>query len=222
MLTRRNSASPAWPVLQRGLDPGAACIGGYYLASPINRNPRSMQTEVKEIPQYAIVASVQLPGVSDVEFEASLTELRELAKTLGFTVIRTFTQKRNGFDSTAYLGVGKRAEIRHFVSGAPDDDAESDRTPLNPLYRLPLAEAASDEAMVSPHPVDVLFVDHEISPSQARNLEKEAGCQVMDRTMVILEIFHRNARSPAARAGRRTRASPAWRWSATPTPASPP
>jgi GTP-binding protein HflX len=54
--------------------------------------------------------------------------------------------------------------------------------------------------MVSPEPIDVIFVDHEISPSQARNLENEVGCQVMDRTMVILEIFHRNARSPAARA----------------------
>ena len=159
-----------------------------------------MQTEAKEKPQYAIVASVQLPSVSDVEFEASLTELRELAKTLGFAVIRTFTQKRSGFDSTAYMGGGKREEIRHFVSGAPDDETEADRGQLNPLYRLPLAETANDEPMVSPHPVDVLFVDHEISPSQARNLEKEVGCQVMDRTMVILEIFHRNARSPAARA----------------------
>jgi GTP-binding protein HflX len=159
-----------------------------------------MQNEAKEKPQYAVVASVQLPSVSDVEFEASLAELRELAKTLGFTVIRTFTQKRNGFDSTAYLGVGKREEIRHFVSGAAGDETEPDRGQLNPLYRLPLAEAANDEAMVSPHPIDVLFVDHEISPSQARHLENEVGCQVMDRTMVILEIFHRNARSPAARA----------------------
>jgi GTP-binding protein HflX len=50
------------------------------------------------------------------------------------------------------------------------------------------------------HPVEMIFVDHEISPSQARNLEVETGCEVMDRTMVILEIFHRNARSRAARA----------------------
>jgi GTP-binding protein HflX len=48
--------------------------------------------------------------------------------------------------------------------------------------------------------IEVIFVDHEISPSQARNLEIETGCDVMDRTMVILEIFHRNARSRAARA----------------------
>jgi GTP-binding protein HflX len=158
-----------------------------------------MQSEVKEKPQYAVVASVQLPGVSDVEFEASLTELRELAKTLGFTVTRTFTQKRSGFDSTAYLGVGKRQEIRHFVSGEAASETEPDHAPQNPLHRLStLVEGLDDE--VSPHLIDVVFVDHEISPSQARHLENEVGCQVMDRTMVILEIFHRNARSPAARA----------------------
>ena len=138
--------------------------------------------------QYAIVAAVQLSTVSDEEFAASLTELRELAKTLGFKVTRTFMQKRSGFDSTAYLGGGKRAEIRRFVQGVDDEYASADVLP------------PGDEESVSPVPIDVLFVDHEISPSQARNLENEVGCQVMDRTMVILEIFHRNARSPAARA----------------------
>ncbi|MDP1755834.1 MAG: GTPase HflX, partial [Pseudohongiella sp.] len=155
--------------------------------------------EVKEKPQYAVVAAVQLPGVSDVEFEASLTELRELAKTLGFTVTRTFTQKRSGFDSTAYLGVGKRQEIHRFVSGGPGDETASAPEPQNPLHRLStFVEGLDDD--VSPVPIEVVFVDHEISPSQARHLENEVGCQVMDRTMVILEIFHRNARSPAARA----------------------
>jgi GTP-binding protein HflX len=47
---------------------------------------------------------------------------------------------------------------------------------------------------------DLVLVDHEISPSQARNLEKETGGDVLDRTAVILEIFHRHARSRAARA----------------------
>ena len=48
-----------------------------------------MQTEADEKPRYAVVAAVQLPNVSDVEFEASLAELRDLAKTarrLGRTV----------------------------------------------------------------------------------------------------------------------------------------
>jgi GTP-binding protein HflX len=129
-----------------------------------------MQREVNEKPVYAIAAAVQLPNVSDIEFEASLSELRELAKTLGFTVVRTFIQKRSGFDTTAYLGVGKRQEIHHYVNHEADREIEA------------------------------ILVDHEISPSQARNLEKEVGCEVMDRTMVILEIFHRNARSRAAKA----------------------
>ena len=115
----------------------------------------------------AIVAAVQLPGASDVEFEASLTELRQLAKTLGFEVVGTFTQKRASFDSAGYLGAGKRKALHEQV----------------------LLERAH-----------LVLVDHEISPSQSHSLEKEAGCEVMDRTMVILEIFHRHARSRAARA----------------------
>jgi GTP-binding protein HflX len=144
-----------------------------------------MQREVKEKPRYAVVAAVQLPSVTDMEFEASLSELRELAKTLGFEIVRTFIQKRSSFDTTAYLGVGKRQEIHHFVN-----------------HEAEYAELAdsSQGANENVCEIDAILVDHEISPSQARNLEKEVGCEVMDRTMVILEIFHNNARSRAARA----------------------
>jgi 50S ribosomal subunit-associated GTPase HflX len=38
-------------------------------------------------PPRAIVAAGQLSSVSDAEFDASLTELRQLAKTLGFQVV---------------------------------------------------------------------------------------------------------------------------------------
>ena len=142
-----------------------------------------MQKEVKEPSKYAIVAAVQLPNVSDIEFEASLTELRELAKTLGYVVVRTFMQKRTSFDTTAYLGVGKRQEIRDFV-----------------INETEAGEYDEINANADARRIDAILVDHEISPSQARNLELEVGCEVMDRTMVILEIFHRNARSRAAKA----------------------
>ncbi|HSH87217.1 MAG TPA: GTPase HflX [Methylophilus sp.] len=140
-----------------------------------------MQSEVKEPIRYAVVAAVQLPNVSDIEFEASLSELRELAKTLGYQIVNTFVQKRSSFDTTGYLGIGKREEIRDYVS---IESAEDESQSLD--AQLPTIEA--------------VLVDHEISPAQARNLEIEVGCEVMDRTMVILEIFHRNARSRAARA----------------------
>ncbi len=44
-----------------------------------------------------------------------------------------------------------------------------------------------------------MIVDHEISPSQARNLERATGADVLDRTGVIVEIFHRHARSREAK-----------------------
>src|SRR3954470_18081899 len=79
-----------------------------------------MIRETVRKPKRAIVAAVQKPGVSDAEFEASLTELRQLGKTLGFEVVATFTQKRAGFDSSAYFGTGKRVELKAAVeeSGA--------------------------------------------------------------------------------------------------------
>ena len=140
-----------------------------------------MSREIEGQPKCAVVASVQLPGASDKEFEASLSELSELAKTLGYQIIRTFTQKRSSFDTKAYLGAGKRREISNFINNASD---KSEITAINPN---------------NPE-IDVVLIDHEISPSQARNLENEIGCGVMDRTMIILEIFHRNAKSRAARA----------------------
>ena len=144
-----------------------------------------MPSEQPDHPLQAIVAAVQLPQVSDAEFESSLTELRELAKTLGYKVVQTFVQKRASFDTAAYLGTGKREEIREYVesqAGTAPDDAPGHATD------------------VQADGIEVLLIDHEISPSQARNLEKAVGCDVMDRTMVILEIFHRNARSRAAKA----------------------
>jgi GTPase len=47
--------------------------------------------------------------------------------------------------------------------------------------------------------VTTVIVDHEITPSQARNLERATGTTVIDRTGVIVDIFHRHARSREAR-----------------------
>ncbi len=46
---------------------------------------------------------------------------------------------------------------------------------------------------------EFVIVDHELSPNQARNLERATGAQVLDRTGVIVEIFHRHAHSREAR-----------------------
>ena len=175
-----------------------------------------MSKAVKVASKRAVIAAVQLTGVSDLEFESSLDELRELAKTLGFEVIAVFTQKRSSFDSTAYLGVGKREEMRRFVQGETETVAPAEESPAPSAVEKDLdkrsekriarhgavaaREAAKALAESDSRRAAFVLVDHDISPSQARNLENEIGCDVLDRTMVILEIFHRHARSNAARA----------------------
>jgi GTP-binding protein HflX len=44
-----------------------------------------------------------------------------------------------------------------------------------------------------------VLVDHDLTPTQARNLERATGVEVLDRTAVILAIFQRHARSREAR-----------------------
>lgn len=46
---------------------------------------------------------------------------------------------------------------------------------------------------------NVVVVDHELTPRMQRNLERATGAEVLDRTHVIVEIFHRHARSREAR-----------------------
>ncbi len=135
----------------------------------------------RKSPRRALIVAVQLDTVSDVEFQSSLAELGDLAKTLGMEVVGQFTQKRSSFDSTAYVGVGKRDEIRQFLEGQQG------------------APFSQDNPLETNEQVEFILVDHEISPSQALNLENEVDCEVMDRTVVILEIFHRNASSHASR-----------------------
>jgi GTP-binding protein HflX len=53
-----------------------------------------MQTEVKDKPRYAIVAAVQLPSVTDLEFGSLVRDLQPLD-----VVVKTFVQKRMGFDN---------------------------------------------------------------------------------------------------------------------------
>ena len=49
------------------------------------------------------------------------------------------------------------------------------------------------------HPVDVVIFDDELSPRQLRNIEKELGVRIMDRTILILEIFLQRAQTSYAK-----------------------
>jgi GTPase len=46
---------------------------------------------------------------------------------------------------------------------------------------------------------DTVIFDHELTPTQQRNLEKAIGCKILDRTQLILDIFASRARTREGR-----------------------
>ncbi len=77
-----------------------------------------------------------------------------------------------------------------------DDDGEDDPVAkAGAATKTPVATFSNPTGATA----GLVVVDHEITPSQARNLERATGATVMDRTGVIVEIFHRHAHSREAK-----------------------
>ncbi|MBP5454411.1 MAG: GTPase HflX, partial [Lachnospiraceae bacterium] len=106
-----------------------------------------------------ITEKVILVGIDSNEGfdeEASLEELKLLAKTAGAETLATIIQARENVHPTTYIGKGKILEVK--------------------------------EAIDNLGATGVIF-DDELTPSQMNNLSKELDTKVMDRTVLILDIF---------------------------------
>ena len=161
--------------------------------------------ETKQPTPRAILVGVQMEGVDDAAQDASFKELGRLVSTLGYEVAGTLVQKRGGIGGLTVLGKGKLAELAAITGGTGVVGGWT--APVKSKARIrfeaadtsePDEEAEAEEAEDLPRP-EYVIVDHEISPSQARNLENATGAKVLDRTGVIVEIFHRHARSREAK-----------------------
>lgn len=161
--------------------------------------PRSLRAGARP---RAVVVGVQLPDVTERELEASLVELERLGKTLGLEPVARVTQKRSGLAPVAVLGEGKLKELAALTGGtgvvpssAPKKKRKIDRADDDEEDE----PEESGEAAGGSGDVAVVLVDHDLSPSQARNLERATGAEVLDRSSVILAIFQRHARTREAR-----------------------
>lgn len=52
---------------------------------------------------------------------------------------------------------------------------------------------------VKSHEVDMVIFDDDLSPSQVRNLEKKLECKILDRSLLILNIFSKRAQTAQAK-----------------------
>ena len=151
----------------------------------------------------AVLVAVKLPETNEADFRASLVELERLVKTLGYEVVERITQTRDSLSPAAVIGEGKLEQLAKLTGGTgetrfkppttgarPEADADADADDLGS------GDSGSEPEKA---PIALIAVDHEISPSQLRNLERATGVSTLDRTGVIIEIFHRHARSREAR-----------------------
>ena len=146
----------------------------------------------------AVLVGVQLSGVTDAEHRSSLKELKRLCETLGFEVVGEVTQKRMGLGAATLLGQGKLVELAAWTGG-------TGVVSKGPPGKKKATEEEEDETEPPPAPTGepratVVVIDHELSPRQLRNIDgATSAAEVLDRTGVIIEIFHRHASSRPAR-----------------------
>ena len=158
--------------------------------------------ETKTATPLAVLVGIQRPDVTDIAHEASLEELGRLVKTLGYEVVGTVSQKREGTGAGLLLGSGKLAELAALTGGT--GVVGSMAAPRKSKARQRFEGAADIAGPVQSDPdatrkPEFVIVDHELSPSQIRNLERATGAQVLDRTGVIVEIFNRHANTREAK-----------------------
>jgi GTP-binding protein HflX len=153
----------------------------------------------------AILVGIQIAGVDDVAHAASIEELGRLVRTLGYEVVGVISQKREEIDGGTVLGKGRLEELAAITGGTGVVGPRSFQLKSKARERFERSdEKKRNDRRIeldpeAPSKPGFVIVDHEISPRQARNLERATGAQVLDRTGVIVEIFHRHALSRAAK-----------------------
>jgi GTPase len=142
----------------------------------------------------AVLVAVRLPDTDMATSDASLDELERLVTTLGYTVTARVVQARPSLAAAAVIGEGKLQELAQLTGGTGSTH------PVLPLAQREKQDTDEREARNTPDPpIALVAVDHDISPSQLRNLERACGVPVLDRSGTIIEIFHRHARSREAK-----------------------
>jgi GTP-binding protein HflX len=147
--------------------------------------------------------------VTDDEQQSSLAELERLAKTLGLEPVGRVVQKRAKLAPGVVLGAGKLKELATWTGGSGEVEAyrkpgtrtedDQDENADEDEDEDEQEDETAGESIEPAHRAQVVVVDHDLSPTQQHNLELATGVDVHDRTSVILEIFHRHARTREAK-----------------------
>jgi GTP-binding protein HflX len=140
--------------------------------------------EIKPYIEHAVLVGLITPEQPEDRTKEYLDELAFLADTNHIVPVKRFTQRLPQPHIATYVGEGKVEEIRQYI-----------------VERERVTDDGGQE------PIDVVIFDDELSPRQIRNLEKAinhrekhpANVRIIDRTMLILEIFLQRAQTSYAK-----------------------
>ena len=142
--------------------------------------------EIKPYIEHAVLVGLITPSQPEDRTKEYLDELAFLADTHGIVPVKRFTQRLDQPNTATYVGEGKLEEIRQYIVSREEDEKSG---------------KCENEL------IDVVIFDDELTPRQIRNLEKAinhrekhpANVRVIDRTILILEIFLQRAQTSYAK-----------------------
>lgn len=126
---------------------------------------------MENITTNAILVGLITPEQPEERTKEYLDELAFLARTDDITPVKRFVQRIDKPDTNTYVGSGKIKEIGEYIENKKDSE----------------------------QCIDLVIFDDELSPRQLRNIEKELHLRIMDRTILILEIFLQRAQTSYAK-----------------------
>lgn len=145
-------------------------IIGWRLIDKVKMKTKKYNTSSLSLTR-ALLVGVITPLQSEERTKEYLDELTFLADTDNIFPVRRFVQRIEQPDSNCYVGPGKLEEIHTYIQERKD----------------------TEEA------IDTVIFDDELSPRQIRNIEKILAVRIMDRTILILEIFRLRAQTSYAK-----------------------
>lgn len=99
------------------------------------------------------------------------------------------------FSSEHSFARAEFVELAHTAGVQVLAEMQVKRSVPHPKYLIGAGKVEDLVDLVKEHEADVILINHELAPSQERNLEQLCCVRVVDRTALILDIFAQRARS---------------------------
>lgn len=164
--------------------------------------------EIKEYINHAVLVGLITPAQDEERTREYLDELAFLADTNHIVPVKRFVQRLEQPNTATYVGEGKLQEIKDYIRMYGTRGKEQEIK-----IQMSLTGVKDDTNKSIVHCPDVkdeismVIFDDELSPRQLRNIEKELNAgnkdvppvRIMDRTILILEIFLQRAQTSYAK-----------------------